>query len=140
MCGICGIVYRDSGRPIDVDLLTRMRDSLSHRGPDNAGIFTADSVGLGHRRLSIIDLSPDGAQPMANEDGSIHITYNGEVYNFLELRVFEARVITFQSNRRRSRAPPLRGTCAIAFINSRNLRFPIWDVAPRTLGSRRQIA
>src|SRR5262245_21156864 len=65
-----------------------MRETLVHRGPDDAGIFIAPdrTVGLAHRRLSIIDLSPAGRQPMGNEDGSIQITFNGEIYNHLDLR------------------------------------------------------
>ena len=86
MCGIVGIIDFES--KIDSELLKRMRDTLSHRGPDGAGIYlTRDSkVGLAHRRLSIIDLSSAGNQPMCNENGTIWVTYNGEIYNFQELR------------------------------------------------------
>src|SRR6202051_2092989 len=62
-----------------------MRDAMHHRGPDDAGLFVEGAVGLGHRRLSIIDLS-GGHQPLANEDGSVTVVYNGEIYNFQELR------------------------------------------------------
>jgi asparagine synthase (glutamine-hydrolysing) len=86
MCGIVGIANR-SGQPIDEPLLIRMRDTLTHRGPDDEGLLIDGSVGLGHRRLSIIDLSEAGRQPIANEDHTMYIAYNGEVYNFLELRV-----------------------------------------------------
>jgi asparagine synthase (glutamine-hydrolysing) len=86
MCGICGIAAPSKlNRKIDEALLVRMRDVLSHRGPDDAGIFCGGSVALGHRRLSIVDLS-GGQQPMANEDGTIWITFNGEIYNHAELR------------------------------------------------------
>ena len=89
MCGVCGIINR-KGMPIDEALLRRMTDSLAHRGPDDRGIHIENgngiSVGLGHRRLSIIDLSEAGRQPMANEDGTVWIAYNGEVYNFPEIR------------------------------------------------------
>jgi len=90
MCGIVGIFHRD-GAPVDEDMLTRMRDVLAHRGPDAYGNYlsppgAAPSVGLGHRRLSIIDLTEGGAQPKHGGDGRYHIVYNGEVYNFLELR------------------------------------------------------
>ncbi|RJQ55309.1 MAG: asparagine synthase (glutamine-hydrolyzing) [Nitrospiraceae bacterium] len=84
MCGICGYLNFD-GKPVDQDSLLRMRDSMHHRGPDDAGIFMDELIGLGHRRLSIIDLA-GGHQPMTNEDGSVIIVYNGEVYNFQELR------------------------------------------------------
>jgi asparagine synthase (glutamine-hydrolysing) len=84
MCGIAGFVNRD-GREADRVLLERMTATLTHRGPDGVGYFCEGPVALGHRRLSIIDVD-GGAQPMANEDGSIWVSYNGELYNELELR------------------------------------------------------
>lgn len=88
MCGIVGIYSHQRQQPIDPSVLLRMRDTMIHRGPDggDSWISTDGSVGLGHRRLSIIDLSTSATQPMTNEDGSIWITYNGEIYNHLELR------------------------------------------------------
>jgi asparagine synthase (glutamine-hydrolysing) len=83
MCGICGIAYPN--RPVEPAALQRMRESLSHRGPDGAGQELFGNVGFGHRRLSIIDLA-GGAQPMANEDGNVWVTYNGEIYNFADVR------------------------------------------------------
>lgn len=84
MCGIAGILRRD-GSPVETALLEAMTASLSHRGPDGQGVWKEAQVGLAHRRLSIID--PDlGQQPMFNEDGSVAITFNGEIYNFRELR------------------------------------------------------
>src|SRR5919106_1420822 len=80
MCGIAGFTWTDS------DLVSRMIEALAHRGPDGCGVYTDDSVSLGHRRLSILDLSEDGRQPLANEDGSIWITFNGEIYNYRQLR------------------------------------------------------
>jgi asparagine synthase (glutamine-hydrolysing) len=87
MCGITGIISFD-GRPIEPGILTSMRDAMVHRGPDGAGVWiSADRrVGLGHRRLSIIDLSDAAAQPMANADGSLQIVFNGEIYNHAEIR------------------------------------------------------
>jgi asparagine synthase (glutamine-hydrolysing) len=94
MCGICGKICFD-GKPIEEDLIKEMCRSFSYRGPDDNGTYINNSLsdngrrvslGLGHQRLSIIDLSPAGHQPMTNEDGTIWITYNGEVYNFKELR------------------------------------------------------
>ena len=87
MCGICGVL-RLGPSPIDPDgsLLDRMTDSLAHRGPSDRGTWTDDRAALGARRLSVIDLSPAGHQPMANEDGTVHLVYNGEVYNFRELK------------------------------------------------------
>ena len=85
MCGIAGLWHRD-GKPVDRDTLARMTTVLAHRGPDDSGLHLDGEAGLGHRRLSIIDLSPAGHQPMANDDGTLHITYNGEIYNYIELR------------------------------------------------------
>ena len=84
MCGIAGIVNRGHV-PVEKAVVRRMTDSLTHRGPDGEGFHIEGPVGLGHRRLSIIDLQ-GGVQPMASEDGSTWITYNGEVYNFKQLR------------------------------------------------------
>lgn len=85
MCGICGIIETD-GRPIHGSELQRMVQAIVHRGPDGQGVKIAGSVGLGHCRLSILDLGHDGDQPMSTEDGFFSITYNGEIYNFKELR------------------------------------------------------
>lgn len=84
MCGISGI-YDFSGAAIDAARLQAMTDALSHRGPDGSGRLVEGHVGLGHRRLSIIDID-GGSQPLANEDDSVHIVFNGEIYNFIELR------------------------------------------------------
>ena len=82
MCGIAGIVTRDSSGLVDTVRLKAMADAIAHRGPDAEGFFTQDpGVGLAHRRLSIIDLE-GGNQPIGNEDGSIQIVFNGEIYNF----------------------------------------------------------
>jgi asparagine synthase (glutamine-hydrolysing) len=80
MCGICGFNWTDER------LIERMKAQLVHRGPDDHGSYVADGVSLGHRRLSIIDLSEAGRQPLSNEDGTVWITFNGEIYNQLELR------------------------------------------------------
>jgi asparagine synthase (glutamine-hydrolysing) len=85
MCGIVGIVNLSSYGSIDPERLTRMRDVLRHRGPDGAGSWIDGRVGFGHRRLSIVDVA-GGHQPMANEDESVWITYNGEIYNHAALR------------------------------------------------------
>jgi asparagine synthase (glutamine-hydrolysing) len=86
MCGINGIIYsNESGRELEPRRLTRMRDVLRHRGPDDDGIFIEKNVGLGHRRLSIVDLK-SGHQPMFNDDASCAIVYNGEVYNHTDCR------------------------------------------------------
>jgi asparagine synthase (glutamine-hydrolysing) len=82
MCGICGTVNPDG---VVIEQLERMIDTLSHRGPDDKGLYVDGAVGLGHRRLSIIDLDR-GHQPMTNEDGSLWIVFNGEIYNYRDLR------------------------------------------------------
>jgi asparagine synthase (glutamine-hydrolysing) len=81
MCGINGFTWQDEG------LIEKMNLALCHRGPDDQGVFFDDHITLGHRRLSIIDLSPSGRQPKSNEDGSIWIIFNGEIYNFQEIRL-----------------------------------------------------
>ncbi len=86
MCGIGGKLYFDPARPVEREVLERMNAVQAHRGPDDSGIYCQGAVGLAHRRLSIIDLSPAGHQPMANEDGTIWIVFNGEIYNFQALR------------------------------------------------------
>jgi asparagine synthase (glutamine-hydrolysing) len=90
MCGIAGIVHAD-GRPVDREALEAMTDAMRHRGPDDRGVLvleggTGPSVGLGHRRLSILDLSALGRQPMDDGGGALWVVFNGEIYNFRELR------------------------------------------------------
>jgi asparagine synthase (glutamine-hydrolysing) len=141
MCGICGIVVpAGDRRRIERGQLERMRDALVHRGPDGAGIFTeayddGSAVGLGHRRLSIVDLA-HGAQPMASDDGALQLVYNGEVYNHpVVMRELEASGIRYRTHcdtetvlrlyeRDGVRAPErLRGMFAVA----------IWDRRRREL-------
>jgi asparagine synthase (glutamine-hydrolysing) len=89
MCGIVGIYsFGGSKIRIDISLLIKMRDTMVHRGPDGAGVWISEDarVGMGHRRLSIIDLSETAGQPMHNEDGSLSIVFNGEIYNHSEIR------------------------------------------------------
>ena len=89
MCGIVGVLnFKNSSFRVTEPYLIRMRDTMVHRGPDGAGAWIADDgrIGLGHRRLSIIDLSPAAAQPMTNEDGSLWVSFNGEIYNHAEIR------------------------------------------------------
>lgn len=85
MCGIAGIFHFDNSRKVDDLVLRRITNCLSHRGPDGEGFYINQNVGLGHRRLSIIDLNT-GDQPMFNEDKSIAVILNGEIYNYIELR------------------------------------------------------
>ena len=98
MCGIAGIFHLETAKPVDPARVQRMIDIMPHRGPDGSGVWTAPGVGLGHRRLSIIDLS-GGAQPMANQDESLIVTFNGEIYNFAEIRAeLEERGHRFRSH------------------------------------------
>ncbi len=93
MCGICGFTWQDE------PLVQRMTGVLAHRGPDQQGSYSDSGVSLGHRRLSIIDLSENGRQPMFNEDRSLALVFNGEIYNFMELRpLLEAKGHRFTSN------------------------------------------
>jgi asparagine synthase (glutamine-hydrolysing) len=132
MCGICGFLYFDD-RPVDAQLAGRMSDVQKHRGPDESGIYTGNGVALAHRRLSIIDLST-GKQPLSNENGTVWISFNGEIYNFEDLN----RTLTGHQFRTRSDTetivhlyeqhpdgfvPMLRGMFA----------FALWDEPKRTL-------
>jgi asparagine synthase (glutamine-hydrolysing) len=85
MCGIAGRFNFDPARPVDSQVLAGMTEAIAHRGPDAAGYFMAPGVGLGHRRLSIIDLAT-GDQPLGNEDGTVQVIFNGEIYNFADIR------------------------------------------------------
>ena len=85
MCGIAGI-FNLNGEPVSPVILREMTDAIAHRGPDSEGFYIDSFVGLGHRRLSIIDLSRNGHQPMLTTDSQQVISYNGEIYNFQEIR------------------------------------------------------
>jgi len=92
MCGIAGLSWEDRAT------IERMTDALAHRGPDDFGIRVSEGVSLGHRRLSILDLSEAGRNPLSNEDGTVWVVHNGEVYNFCDLRAeLEALGHTFRS-------------------------------------------
>jgi asparagine synthase (glutamine-hydrolysing) len=98
MCGIVGKLSFEENRPVPHELIRQMMDQVIHRGPDGHGEYLSGPIGLGHRRLSIIGLAR-GAQPMSNEDETVWVVYNGEIYNFRELRTeLEARGHTFKSN------------------------------------------
>ncbi|TPG18631.1 amidotransferase 1, exosortase A system-associated [Sphingomonas koreensis] len=98
MCGIAGLFYPATPKPVDPARIRAMTDVVAHRGPDGSGVWTAPGVGFGHRRLSIIDLG-GGAQPMASADEKIVVTYNGEIYNFREVRAaLEAKGAVFRTD------------------------------------------
>ena len=110
MCGITGIFDARGRRDIDRDVLARMNDSQHHRGPDEEGMHVEPGVGLGHKRLAIIDLST-GQQPLYNEDRSVCIVYNGEIYNYQELmpELIAARPHVPHEERHRSRRARVGG-------------------------------
>jgi len=101
LCGICGIFKYAAAYPeVSEEILVKMRDTMVHRGPDDAGVYISPdrTLGLGHRRLSIIDLSSCGKQPMSNENGTVWIVFNGEIYNHEKLRPWlEARGHVYRS-------------------------------------------
>lgn len=135
MCGIAGI-YDFGGRPIAASEIKRMSLAIRHRGPDDEGHYVGQGIGLANRRLAIIDLSPAGHQPMANEDGSVLIVYNGELYNFLELvPLLEARGHQFHSRSDTEvilHAYEEWGTNCVHHFNGM-FAFAIWDQQRRRL-------
>ena len=136
MCGICGIaIPKKLNRKVDESQIKVMRDAMTHRGPDDAGIFLGGSVGLGHRRLSIVDLG-GGHQPMSNEDDTIWITFNGEIYNHASLRpMLEARGHVYRSASDTETIIHLyeeQGARAVEDLRGM-FAFAIWDWKPRRL-------
>ena len=98
MCGIAGSINRERERPVKEGVLRRMCDAIEHRGPDDEGYYREGPVGLCMRRLQVIDLA-GGQQPMGNEDGSLRLVFNGEIYNYRQLRQdLEARGHIFKTN------------------------------------------
>lgn len=136
MCGICGRVGR---APVREDEILRMARSLSHRGPDDEGVYASGGVGLGHRRLSIIDID-GGRQPMSNQDGSIWIVYNGEIYNYQELRSrLQREGSSFSTNSDTETILHLyerHGTDCLRFLRGM-FAFAIWDGRRRRLFAAR---
>jgi asparagine synthase (glutamine-hydrolysing) len=135
MCGVVGIFHRD-GAPASPVLLRRMMDAVAHRGPDGEGLHVDRSLGLGHRRLAIIDVSPAGHQPMATADGRYVLSYNGEVYNFRELRTeLEALGHRFRSNTDSEVVLEAFAAWGRACLNRFNgvFAFAIWDAAEHQL-------
>jgi len=136
MCGIAGFVAGDPAAPVDPALLQRMCDTIRHRGPDDSGVWTDAGVGLGHRRLAIIDLSPSGHQPMCNEDETVWIVFNGEIYNFQELRAgLVERGHVFRSRSDTVVIVHLYEELGDAFVERLDgmFAFAIWDTRQRRL-------
>src|SRR5882724_12481907 len=136
MCGIVGKVDFNPERRIDPAQIRQMADSLRHRGPDDDGIWVNGNVGLGHRRLAIIDLSPLGRNPMCNEDGTVWIVFNGEIYNFRELRPsLESSGHRFRSNADTEVILHLyeaHGEQCVEFLRGM-FAFAIWDMRAKSL-------
>lgn len=135
MCGIAGILYKDSTRPVNETMLQAMRDSMVHRGPDDAGVFIDGPLGLAHRRLSIIDLST-GHQPMSTSDGRYTVVFNGEIYNYRELRAeLEKDGATFHTHSDTEVVLQLfamRGPEAVVRLNG-IFAYAVWDKQERRL-------
>ena len=136
MCGINGILHLQTQKKVDERLLTKMRDSLEHRGPDDKGLFIENNIGLGHRRLSILDVSVAGHQPFFSDDGRYVMTYNGEIYNFkdfypeLKSKGFDIR--TSSDTEVLLKLFELYGTKMLNRLNGM-FAFVIWDKKERKL-------
>ncbi|UPU37631.1 asparagine synthase (glutamine-hydrolyzing) [Geomonas paludis] len=139
MCGIAGVVTIDNQIP-DLAQLQKMADCIAHRGPDDAGYYRSEGVGLCHRRLSIIDLSERGHQPMASDDGTLCIVYNGEIYNYLEIKKeLVAKGHLFRSDSDTEvvlRAYQQWGENALTLMNGM-FAFVIWDSRKKSLFAAR---
>jgi asparagine synthase (glutamine-hydrolysing) len=135
MCGICGIFNLD-GEPIPHRNIQSMTYALAHRGPDDEGHYIDVNIALGHRRLSIIDLSPAGHQPMVSEDGKVVLVYNGEIYNHLDLKM-KLETLGYRFRSRSDTEVLLKGYEAwgLDVIQKLNgmFAFAIWDARLRTL-------
>jgi len=135
MCGIAGVLH-SKGEPASPVILKKMADAIAHRGPDGEGIFADDQLGLAHRRLAIIDLSPAGHQPMATKDGRYIIVFNGEIYNFQELRI-ELEALGHQFHSKTDTEVLLHafaewGESSLSRLNGM-FAFAIWDRREREL-------
>lgn len=134
MCGICG-VRRFDGGPVEQEVLRAMRDAMVHRGPDDEGLYLSAGVGLGHRRLSVIDLAT-GHQPMFNENGTVGIVFNGEIYNHLDVRAEMERLghryATRSDTESIIHAYEEGGTACLHRLNG-IFAFAVWDARDRTL-------
>ncbi|MBP1467312.1 asparagine synthase (glutamine-hydrolyzing) [Candidatus Chloroploca sp. M-50] len=135
MCGICGILHRDPQRPVAPELLQRLNATMTHRGPDSDGFFFQANLGMAMRRLAIIDLN-GGTQPIFNEDGSVAVVLNGEIYNFqqlrAELRTFGHRFATRSDTEVLVHAYEQWGDAMLPRINGM-FAFALWDGPRRRL-------
>src|SRR5215472_1183157 len=133
MCGISGFMYFD-GAPIEESLVRKMSDILRHRGPDEGGIHLGSSAALGHRRLSIIDLS-SGQQPLSNEDGKVWISFNGEIYNYRYLQTQLSGSHVFRTRSDTETIVHLYESYPDTFVEKLRgmFSFAIWDERYRTM-------
>ena len=135
MCGIAGIVNYE-GAPVSMPVLQAMTDAIAHRGPDGEGHWIEGGVGLGHRRLAIIDLSPAARQPMMSQDTRFVLSYNGEIYNFRELRIeLEALGYPFRSQSDSEVVLTAWAAWGVKALDRFNgmFAFAIWDRTEKTL-------
>ena len=138
MCGICGLLKLPGQKPISRDMLQQMSDLISHRGPDDAGTYVSPNadIGLANRRLSIIDPSDSGRQPFTNEDGNIWVVYNGETYNYAEMRSYlQDRGHSFHSNTDTEIIAHLyeeHGVDCVRYMRGM-FAFALWDQSKRRL-------
>ncbi|HUN22740.1 MAG TPA: asparagine synthase (glutamine-hydrolyzing) [Anaerolineales bacterium] len=135
MCGFCGTLYFDQ-RPADPQILTRMLDTLQHRGPDDAGIWHNHAIGLASRRLAILDLSAAGHMPMHSADGRLSVAYNGEIYNYPQLRTqLESAKIGLRSHSDTESLLYLYQLYGVEFLQALRGMFALalWDEASQTL-------
>jgi asparagine synthase (glutamine-hydrolysing) len=136
MCGINGILHLQSQKNVDERVLLKMRDSLEHRGPDDKGFFIDKNIGLGHRRLSILDTSTAGHQPFVSENGRYVLTYNGEIYNFTtfhsELKSNGFDIKTFSDTEVLMKLFELYGVNMLHRLNGM-FAFAIWDKLEKKL-------
>ena len=139
MCGIAGVIHNDPRRSVDVDILNEMTDIMRYRGPDDRGTWIGNGVGLGHRRLSIIDIN-GGKQPMTKRDSDHWITYNGEIYNYIELRrELESDGVNVETNSDTEILLEIcrhHGVPGLSKLNGM-FAFALWDENKRTLFAAR---
>ena len=139
MCGIVGVLRAD-GAPVSGSMLAEMQESIVHRGPDDAGTYLKGSVGLGVRRLAILDLTPAGHQPMANDDGTLWIVFNGEIYNYVELaqelKALGHRLVSHSDTEVLLHLYEQFGKDCLHKLNGM-FGFAVWDARERTLFAAR---
>src|SRR5436190_8429912 len=133
MCGIAGFMYFDNS-PVDASVVQAMSDIQEHRGPDASGLHVGRNGALGHRRLSIIDLS-SGQQPLSNEDGTVWISFNGEIYNYLDLRKTLEHAHTFRTRSDTETIVHLYESHPETFIEQLRgmFSFALWDERKHTM-------